>query len=214
MQSEDTSSHRLAIAVRCSFGQLQWDLGRSIEQNPREDRTEASKIICMPQRSDDNVTVIVRYLHNPAGHPMISFRYPMNMVQTALLIRKNVSFSTPRNETADVKFHLTVELVDNFVTADGNWSREQTISASAPHIWVFNHHSGPQDVTVRVDSDDDRVCGLVSVQPLECPYADSVSSSRLYTGQALMFTVQVIHLDIKKSPLELDCGCSTFLNGQ
>ena len=204
MQSEDTSSHRLAIAVRCSFGQLQWDLGRSIEQNPREDRTEASKIICMPQRSDDNVTVIVRY----------AILLQAISTEVDQIFLKHVLFSTPRNETANVTFHLMVELVDNFVSADGNWSQEQSISASAPHIWVFNHHSGPQDVTVRVDSDDDRVCGLVSVQPLECPYADSVSSSRLYTGQALMFTVQVIHLDIKESPLELDCGCSTILHGQ
>ena len=29
-------------------------------------------------------------------------------------------------------------------------------------------------VTVRADSEDD-VCGLVAVQPLRCPFADSVS---------------------------------------
>ena len=33
-------------------------------------------------------------------------------------------------------------------------------------------------VTVRADSEDD-VCGLVAVQPLRCPFADSVSLSQI-----------------------------------
>ena len=67
----ETSSHRrLAIAVRHSFGQLQWDLewrgGSGTEEDPPEDNSEASKIICLPKRPDDiesdNVTIIVRYI--------------------------------------------------------------------------------------------------------------------------------------------------------
>lgn len=72
MYSEGPSSQaqrRLAIAVRHSFGQLQWDLewrnGSGTEEDPPEDNSEASKIICLPKRPDDidsdNVTIIVRY---------------------------------------------------------------------------------------------------------------------------------------------------------
>ena len=70
MYSGETSSHRrLAIAVRHSFGQLQWSLewrgDSGAEEDPREDNSEASKIICLPKRPDDidsdNVTIIVRY---------------------------------------------------------------------------------------------------------------------------------------------------------
>ena len=81
-----------------------------------------------------------------------------------------------------MKFHLAVEFVDNFVGADGTWSEEQNIYPAAPYIWIYDldsdHDRSSEDVTVRVDSVDRRVCGLVSVQPLECPFADIVSFGR------------------------------------
>ena len=72
MYSDETSGssqRRLAIAVRHSFGQLQWDLewrsSSGTEEDPPEDKSEASKIICLSNRPDDvdsdNVTIIVRY---------------------------------------------------------------------------------------------------------------------------------------------------------
>ena len=79
-----------------------------------------------------------------------------------------------------MKFYLEVELVENFVAADAYWSEEQTVYAAAPYIWIYdfesdNDSTSSEDLTLRVDSEDRMVCGLVSVQPLECPFADTVS---------------------------------------
>ena len=74
-----------------------------------------------------------------------------------------------------------MEFVDNFVAADGSWSEEKNIYPAAPYVWIYDFnsdHDSSEDVTVRVDSGDGRVCGLVSVQPLECPFADTVGVAR------------------------------------
>ena len=82
-----------------------------------------------------------------------------------------------------MKFQLVVELVDNFIAADGSYTDDKVVHPAAPYIWIYDSngdHNRSEDVTVRVDSDNRRVCGLVSVQPLECPFADTVSFGRSY----------------------------------
>jgi len=144
---------RISVAVRHSSGQSQWDLDS-------EESTVASEIICLPERQpgvdSENVTVIVSTYHDEASK-------------------------------SPARFELNVEMVDNFVTSDddddGAWSATETISRGASRVWIFKPKPGkiPEMVTVLANSEDD-VCGLVAVQPLRCPFADSPSEAR-YNGR-------------------------------
>ena len=71
----------------------------------------ASEIICLPERppgvNSENVTVIVSAYHDSEA------------------------------SKSPVRFELTVKTVDNFVSADGAWSVNETISRGTSYVWIF-----------------------------------------------------------------------------
>ena len=93
-----------------------------------------------------------------------------------------ISLATFQADPIQVK--VSVSLVSNYLTGIGSKPVEANVTGSEPYVWTYVPEASldkRSHVTVKVKSGDKDVCGLVALQPRECPFQDLVMDAKYHS---------------------------------
>lgn len=80
---------------------------------------------------------------------------------------------------------VTVNLIKNYLNGVNSEPVEANVTGTEPFVWTYvpdgSSRYKRKHVTVKVTSKDKEVCGLVALQPRECPFQDLVMDAKYHS---------------------------------